>query len=224
MATLKSEIIGRGTWLDMVGSRVIEREDKLGRKVDVLRTESGLGASGIPHIGSLGDVIRAYGVKLALETQGRTAEFIAYSDDLDGLRKIPAGMPESLRNFLGRPVSSIPDPYNCHESYAIHINSLLREAMDQCGINYVFHSAAEDYREGLLTDQIRKILASAEKVGEIVKEEVGHEKYSVALPYFPICGSCGRIYTTKTISFDPKTDKVSLACECTSEIKGQQIS
>ncbi len=62
---MKADIIGRGTWLDMVAHRVLEREKQLGRKVDALRTESGLGASGIPHIGSLGDVIRAYGIKLA---------------------------------------------------------------------------------------------------------------------------------------------------------------
>jgi lysyl-tRNA synthetase class 1 len=208
----------------MVAHRVIEREEKLGRHADVLRTESGLGASGIPHIGSLGDVIRAYGVKLALETQGKTAEFIAYSDDLDGLRKVPEGMPESLKNFLGQPVSSIPDPYNCHGSYALHINSLLRDAMDKCGVQYVFHSATEDYRKGVLTEQVRKLLLYAERVGQIVKEEVGQEKFTTALPYFPICGSCGKIYTTKALTFDPKTDKLTYVCEGTFEIKGQQIS
>lgn len=224
MSNVKLEIIGRGTWLDMVARRVIEREEKLGRKVSVLRTESGLGASGIPHIGSLGDVIRAYGVRLALEIQGRRAEFIAYSDDLDGLRKVPAGMPDSLRNFLGQPVSVVPDPYNCHESYAVHINSLLRDAMDKCGVEYVFHSATEDYKKGILLEQIRKILASAERVGDIVKDEVGQEKFISVLPYFPICGFCGRIYTTRSTSFDEKTDKLLYACEGTAEVKGQQLA
>jgi lysyl-tRNA synthetase class 1 len=224
LSNVKLEIIGRGTWLDMVARRVIEREEKLGRKVSVLRTESGLGASGIPHIGSLGDVIRAYGVRLALEIQGRRAEFIAYSDDLDGLRKVPAGMPDSLRNFLGQPVSVVPDPYNCHESYAVHINSLLRDAMDKCGVEYVFHSATEDYKKGILLEQIRKILASAERVGDIVKDEVGQEKFISVLPYFPICGFCGRIYTTRSTSFDEKTDKLLYACEGTAEVKGQKLA
>ena len=224
MANLKVEMIGRGTWLDMVAHRVIEREEELGRHVDVLRTESGLGASGIPHIGSLGDVIRAYGVKLALDAQGRKAEFVAYSDDLDGLRKVPAGMPDSLKNYLGQPVSSVPDPYNCHPSYALHINSLLKDAMDECGVEYVFHSAAEDYKKGVLTEQIRKILSSAERVGEIVKETVGQEKFTSALPYFPICGSCGKIYTTRATAFDQSTDKLLYACDGISEIKGQTIS
>lgn len=223
MKAEKAEIIGRGTWLDMVAYRVLQREEQLHRQVDVLRTESGLGASGIPHVGSLGDVIRAYGVKLALETQGRKAEFIAFSDDMDGLRKVPGGMPESLKKYLGHPVSAIPDPYNCHEAYSAHMNSLLREAMDKCGVQYVFHSATQDYRSGIFAEQIRKILSSADRVGKIVKEEVGQEKYTAVLPYFPICGSCGRIYTTKSLEFEPTTDKVLYACEGAAEIKGQKL-
>jgi lysyl-tRNA synthetase class 1 len=219
----KVEIIGRGTWLDMAAHRVIQREEELGRKVDVLRTESGLGASGIPHVGSLGDVIRAYGVKLALDSANRKAEFIAFSDDLDGLRKVPGGMPDSLKKYLGHPVSSVPDPYNCHSSYSMHMNSLLREAMDKCGVEYAFHSATEDYRKGLFTDQIRKILAAADRVGKIVKEEVGQEKYTAVLPYFPICGSCGRIYSTHSQEFEPSTDKVLYVCEGGEQIKGQTL-
>jgi len=217
------EIIGRGTWLDMVAHRTLLREEKIGRKADVLRTESGLGASGIPHVGSLGDVIRAFGVKLALETQGRRSEFIAYSDDLDGLRKVPAGMPDSLRKYLGHPVSFIPDPYNCHLTYAVHMNTLLREAMDTCGVQYTFHSATEDYRNGLFTEQIRKILTAADQIGKIVKEEVGQEKFTVTLPYFAICGSCGKIYTTQAQQFDSKSSKVSYSCEGGGEIKGHAL-
>jgi lysyl-tRNA synthetase (EC 6.1.1.6) len=89
-----SSIIGKGTWLDKVAYTLIEREKRLGRDVSSIRVESGLGASGIPHIGSLGDAVRAYGVKLALENLGYRAELIAYSDDMDGLRKVPHGLPD----------------------------------------------------------------------------------------------------------------------------------
>ena len=219
----ETEIVGRGTWLDMVAHRMLLREEQIGRKAAILRTESGLGASGIPHVGSLGDVIRAYGVKLALETQGRKSEFIAFSDDMDGLRKVPAGMPDSLKKFIGHPVSLVPDPYNCHVSYASHMNSLLRNAMDKCGVDSNFHSATEDYGKGLFTEQIRKILAAADRIGQIVKEEVGQEKYTIILPYFPICGSCGRIYTTQARKFEKSTDKIIYACDGSGDIKGQSI-
>ena len=79
------KIIGRGTWVDKLAQEMVEREQQIGRDTGMLRVESGLGASGIPHIGSLGDAVRAYGVKLALENLGYKSELIAYSDDLDGL-------------------------------------------------------------------------------------------------------------------------------------------
>ncbi|MDG7016242.1 MAG: lysine--tRNA ligase, partial [Nitrososphaerota archaeon] len=92
-------IIGRGTWLDKVASETVEREKKLGRNLSLVRVESGLGASGLPHIGSVGDAIRSYGVKLALENLGYKSELVAYSDDFDGLRKVPAGFPAWLKEF-----------------------------------------------------------------------------------------------------------------------------
>ena len=113
----EQNIIGKGTWIDKLASELLEREEKLGRSTDLIRVESGLGASGIPHIGSLGDAVRAYGVKLALENMGYKSELIAYSDDLDGLRKIPEGL-EVDPDDIGRRVSDIEDPYgDCHDSY-----------------------------------------------------------------------------------------------------------
>ncbi len=134
----EQKIIGRGTWIDKLAYELIQREKSLGRNTDLLRVESGLGASGVPHIGSLGDAVRAYGVKLALENFGYKSELIAYSDDLDGLRKIPEGFPESLNEHLGKLVSAIPDPFDCHDSYGMHMSSLLLEGLESLGIKYDF--------------------------------------------------------------------------------------
>src|SRR5687767_6008591 len=121
----EEKIIGRGTWLDKVADTLVLREQKLGRKLDLINVESGLGASGIPHIGSMGDAVRAYGIALALQNMGYKAELIAYSDDMDGLRKIPAGLPDWLAEHIARPVSEIPDPFgDCHASYGAHMSSL----------------------------------------------------------------------------------------------------
>ena len=112
-----SEIIGHGTWYDKAARELIEREKKLDRSLTLIRSESGLGASGFPHIGSLGDAIRSVAIALAVEAQGYNSESIAFSDDMDGLRKVPAGLPSSLEKWLGVPVTSIPDPFKCHDSY-----------------------------------------------------------------------------------------------------------
>ena len=187
-----------------------------------VRTEMGLGASGFPHIGSLGDASRSYAVTLALRNMGHNSELVAYCDDKDGLRKVPAGLSKDLEKYLGFPVSSIPDPFGCHESFGKHMSSLLLEALDKCGIEYKYYSAKEVYDKGLLLDEIRTILANAKKVGEIVKEEVGQERYTEVLPFFPICENCGRIYTTKAHGFEQKTDKVLYKCEGL-EIRGKLI-
>jgi len=219
---MEKEIIGRGTWLDKVAFEILEREERIGRKVEVLRTESGLGASGIPHVGSLGDCARAYGIKLALEAQGQKSEYIAFSDDKDGLRKVPAGLPNGLNRYLGFPVSSIPDPFGCHGSYGEHMSSLLVDALDRCGIEYKFYSGTKAYKEGLFNKQIEILLTNAKRVGEIIREELGQEKYTEVLPYFPVCSNCGRIYTTKAYSFLPQESKILYQCEGL-EIKGKWI-
>src|SRR3989304_10484199 len=219
---MSEEVIGRGTWYDKMAVEIVERERKLGRSLGLIRTEMGLGASGFPHIGSLGDAARSYAVTLALKDTGFNSELVAFCDDKDGLRKVPAGLPKSLENYLGFPVSSIPDPFDCHESYGRHMSSLLLEALDTCGIEYVYMSAEEAYAKGLLLEETRTILLNAKKVGEIVKQEVGQERYTEVLPFFPVCEKCGRIYTTKAVEFNPKTDKVLYACEGL-EIGGKRI-
>ena len=83
MTAEEEQIIGKGTWIDKVASTLLRREKRLGRNLDMIVVESGLGASGFPHIGSIGDAVRAYGVALALGNFGYKAELIAYSDDMD---------------------------------------------------------------------------------------------------------------------------------------------
>jgi len=219
---MSKKIIGRGTWYDKMAAKIIERERKLGRSLDLIRTEMGLGASGFPHIGSLGDAARSYAVTLALREQNYRSELIAFCDDKDGLRKVPAGLPKSLEKYLGFPVSEIPDPFGCHESYGKHMSSLLLEALDKCSIEYRYVSAKETYEKGMLNEEVEALLLNAKRVGEIVKEEVGQERYMEVLPYFPICENCGRIYTTKAIEFLPKENKVLYVCEGM-EIKGRWI-
>jgi lysyl-tRNA synthetase class 1 len=207
------EQIGRGTWIDKVADTLIKREKKLGRSLDLIRVESGLGASGIPHIGSMGDAVRAYGIALALQNFGFKSELMAYSDDMDGLRKIPHGLPEWLQDHIARPVSSIPDPFgSCHASYGAHMSSLLLDGLDKAGIKYRFQSGREAYRQGLLVKQIDTILKNSSKLGQKIAEFVGQDKYIEVLPYFPVCQNCGRLYTAVAQKYLPDEKKVAYIC------------
>jgi lysyl-tRNA synthetase class 1 len=155
---MSEKIIGHGTWYDKMAQKIVEREQKLGRNMDRIRTESGLGASGFPHVGSFADCARSYAVALALQDQGYKSEYIAFADDLDGLRKVPAGLPESLSKYLGYPVTSIPDLHGCHDSFGEHMTSLLLESLDKSGIKYTFMSAKKSYEKGLFAKEVKTIL------------------------------------------------------------------
>ena len=217
------DVIGRGTWIDKLALSVLDRKDKLeGEHPEIIRTESGLGASGFPHIGSFADASRSYGFKLAIEDLGRKSEYIAFADDMDGLRKVPAGTPPELKEHLGKPVSMIPDPWGCHESYGQHMSSLLISAITQAGIECTPTSANKLYTSGKMAPQVRKILVQAKRAGEIIEKTTGQEKYLEVLPYHAVCKQCGKIYTTKAISYDENRDRVEYICEG-DEIQGKLL-
>lgn len=205
--------IGKGTWLDKIADSIIKREKKLARDTDLLRVESGLGASGIPHIGSLGDAVRAYGIALAIKNLGYESELIAFSDDFDGLRKVPMGLPRWLNEYICKPVSSIPDPFgDCHESYGKHMSSLLLNGLDRAGIKYQFKSGTEIYKSGILSEQIDKILVNAKQIGDKISESTGQQKYIKYLPFFPLCENCNRLYVANAIDYFPSEKKITYSC------------
>jgi lysyl-tRNA synthetase class 1 len=207
-------------WADRAAADVLAKEGTLKRGLKVFRTEMGIGASGIPHIGSLGDVIRNYAVALALKDKGVQAELIAYSDDRDGLRKVPQGFPNSLEKEIGKPVTEIADPFGCHPSYGAHVSGLLLDAVESLGVkDYRFQSGADAYGKGLLNQQVEKLLLNEAKVKRIVKEEVGQELPGV---WFPVCERCGRVYTTRVTKVIPAQHAVEYACDL--EFKGKNVN
>ncbi len=206
-------VIGKGTWIDKVADTLIKREKKLGRSLGLIRVESGLGASGIPHIGSMADAVRAYGIALALQNFGFKSELVAFSDDMDGLRRIPQGLPPWLKDHIAKPVSTIPDPFgSCHSSYGMHMSSLLLDGLDKAGIKYRFQSGSEAYKHGILANQIDTILKNRSKIGRKIAEFVGQDKYTEVLPYFPICHNCGRLYTAIAQEYMPNDRRVAYVC------------
>ena len=208
--------IGKGTWLDKVAYELIEREKRLNRTLSTIRVESGLGASGIPHLGSLGDAVRAYGIAVALKNMGYDAQLLAYSDDMDGLRKVPSGLSKDLTSYIAKPVSSIPDPFgSCHSSYGAHMTGLLLDSLDRLGIKYTHISGKSTYKRGLLVNQIDLILKNHERIGKSISQIVGQEKYVRSLPYFPICDKCGRVYVASPKEYFSDKHLIEYKCEGT---------
>jgi len=151
------------------------------------------------------------------------SELIAYSDDLDGLRKIPEGLKVDAAD-IGRRVSDIDDPLcDKHDSFGEHMSSMLLEGLEAVGITeYVHKTAHETYKNNLLKDQIHEILVNSKKIGDKIEEMTGQQKFQSVIPYFPICDACDKLYTTESFEYIEEEKKIRYRCK-DSEIGSNKI-
>jgi lysyl-tRNA synthetase class 1 len=159
--------------------------------------ETGYGPSGLPHIGTFNEVLRTTFVRHAFEelTGGAPTRLIAFSDDMDGLRKVPDNVPEQamLTENLGRPLTKIPDPFGTHESFAHHNNAMLRHFLDRFGFDYEFVSATERYTSGAFDEVIGKVLTGWDAIMGVMLPTLGEDRRQTYSPVLPISPSSGRV-------------------------------
>ena len=187
-------------WPFEEAKRLIARLDKMkdGAEKTVI-FETGYGPSGLPHIGTFGEVARTSMVRHAFEvlTEGkRKTRLICFSDDMDGLRKVPDNVPnkELLAANLDKPLSAIPDPFdNEHSSYAAHNNAMLRSFLDRFGFEYEFFSATECYASGMMDATLVRMLEVYDKVMDILLPTFGEERRKTYSPFLPVCPRTGRV-------------------------------
>lgn len=153
--------------------------------------ETGYGPSGLPHIGTFGEVARTTMVRNAfIAMTGGEIEttLIAFSDDMDGMRKIPTNLPnaERLEPYLGRPLTEVPDPFGTHESFADHNNARLRGFLDSFGFDYTFMSATETYRSGRFDEALLATLRAYDEVMAIILPTLGPDRRATYSPFLPI--------------------------------------
>ncbi len=182
---------------------------------DSIVLETGYGPSGAPHIGTFAEVARTSWVGAAIsDLAGKPWSLVAFSDDMDGLRKVPLNMPaEKLAPHLGRALSHVPDPFDCHPSYAAHNNAKLREMLDRFGFRYTFVSSHEQYTSGAFNDGLTRIMRHYEDVRRVILPTIREEKRDAWSPFFPICEGCGRINGTRVTAHDPAAVTVTYVCE-----------
>ena len=159
--------------------------------------ETGYGPSGLPHIGTFQEVLRTTLVRRAYEalTGGAPTRLVAFSDDLDGLRKVPDNVPnrEMLAEHLGKPLSRIPDPFGTHESFAHHNNAKLRAFLDRFGFDYEFVSSSDRYNSGAFDEGIRKVLRGFDAIMDIMLPTLGEERRQTYSPLMPISPATGAV-------------------------------
>ncbi len=202
-------------WPFVEARRILDRITRQGRAT--VTAETGYGPSGLPHIGTFGEVARTSFVLQALKVLAPQvkAKLIAFSDDMDGLRAVPENIPnkDKMKPHLGKPLTSIPDPYGEEPSFAHYMNKKLREFLDSFGFAYSFTSSTETYKSGAFNNGLMRVMDNYNAIKDIFIATIAEEKREAWSPFFPICESCGRIYSTRVTGFDPKAYTVSYACD-----------
>ena len=202
-------------WPFLEAERILARMQAAGRTV--VTAETGYGPSGLPHIGTFGEVARTSFVLQALSTLAPEVEsrIIAFSDDLDGLREVPKNLPNGplLRANLGKPLTAVPDPFGEEPSFAHNMNRKLREFLDSFGFRYQFASSTEKYASGAFDEGLRRVMAHYDAISDLFKATIGEEKRAGWSPFFVVCENCGKIYSTRVTGTDPANAAVSYSCE-----------
>jgi len=164
--------------------------------------ETGYGPSGLPHIGTFQEVLRTTLVRRAYEVltanehgQGAPTRLVAFSDDMDGLRKVPDNVPNQglLAAHIGHPLSRIPDPFGKYESFAHHNNAMLREFLDRFGFDYEFVSASDMYNSGGFDDALRNVLAHYGAIMDIMLPTLREERRQTYSPVLPVSPKTGQV-------------------------------
>ncbi len=173
--------------------------------------ETGYGPSGLPHIGTFGEVVRTTMVRNALMSLVNCpTKLIAFSDDMDGLRKVPDNVPnkEMLSEYIGKPLTSIPDPFEKYESFGHHNNAKLRSFLDEFNFDYNFVSSTEKYQSGFFDNTIIEILQNYEKVLEIILPTLRKERKSTYSPFLPISKETGDVLQIQIDEYRPKSNSI----------------
>ncbi len=174
--------------------------------------ETGYGPSGLPHIGTFGEVARTSMVRHAYEIlTGQKTRLICFSDDMDALRKVPDNVPnqEMLRGHVGKPLTSVPDPFsNEYPSFAAHNNARLQHFLDRFGFSYEFLSATECYRSGMFDATLLRMLEVYDKVMEIILPTLGPDRRQTYSPFLPVSERTGHVLQVPMIERNPKKGTV----------------
>lgn len=185
--------------------KLVKRLEK--KPKDKVLFQTGYGPSGLPHIGTFGEVARTTMVRHAFEQLSDVpTRLVAFSDDMDGFRKVPTNLPnqEMLAEHLNKPLTSVPDPFGTHESFAHHNNARLKAFLDDYGFDYEFKSATECYKSGEFDEALLTMLRHYDKVINIVLPTLGAERQATYSPFLPVCAETNEVLQVPVIETNPE--------------------
>jgi lysyl-tRNA synthetase, class I len=193
---------------------IAERYKNAPPKKGYVLFETGYGPSGLPHIGTFGEVARTTMVRRAFEAiSDIPTRLICFSDDMDGLRKVPDNLPnpEMIKANLGKPLTSVPDPFGTHESFGHHMNARLRAFLDHFGFEYEFKSSTDTYKSGEFDKTLLVLLERYQQVMDVMLPTLGSERQETYSPFLPVSPRSGKVLLAKV--FETNVSKGTIVYE-----------
>ena len=191
--------------------KLLKDRKEIIKKKQKITFQTGYGPSGLPHIGTFGEVARTTMMINALNyIQKINNELITFSDDMDGLRKVPDNIPnnEILKQNLGKPLTSIPDPFKKFNSFGEHNNEMLKEFLKKFNFEFSFKSSTINYKKGIFNNSLMRVLEKYEDIMNIILPTLREERRKTYCPFLPICPITGIVLEIPLLEMDKKTGKV----------------
>ena len=207
----KINIENTNSWPFVEAKRILnDRKENIDKKNKIV-LQTGYGPSGLPHIGTFGEVARTSMVVNALNhITDIPKEIITFSDDMDGLRKIPDNVPnqEILLKNLNKPLTQVPDPFRKFNSFGEHNNEMLKKFLDNFKFKYSFKSSTDLYKKGFFNDALTLILGKFDEIMEIILPTLGSERKKTYSPFLPICPITGKVLEIPVKEINKKEKKI----------------
>ncbi len=207
----KANIEKTNAWPFIEAKKILKERKKYIEQKGKIILQTGYGPSGLPHIGTFGEVARTSMVVNALNYLTDTPkEIITFSDDMDGLRKIPDNVPNQkiLEKNLHKPLTDVPDPFGKYNSFGEHNNNMLKKFLDQFNFNYVFKSSTELYKSGYFNETLKLILKNYNGIMDIIIPTLGKERQKTYSPFLPICSDTGIVLEIPVLEINEKNSKI----------------
>ena len=206
-----SIIQATSSWPFVEARKLVKERQKIYEKKGKITLQTGYGPSGLPHIGTFAEVARTTMMVNAInQIIDIPTEIITFSDDMDGLRKIPDNVPnkEILEKNLHKPLTSVPDPFKKYKSFGEHNNEMLKKFLNQFKFNYTFKSSTDTYKKGLFNDALLLVLEKYEQIKDIVLPTLGKERQKTYSPFLPICPETGQVLEVPITEIKKKEGKI----------------
>jgi lysyl-tRNA synthetase, class I len=198
-------------WPFVEAKKMLRERKSLIEKKGKIILQTGYGPSGLPHIGTFGEVARTSMMVNALkQLTDLPSEIITFSDDMDGLRKVPDNVPNQklLEENLHKPLTEVPDPFNKFKSFGEHNNDMLKNFLNSFNFDYTFKSSTLLYKSGFFNSTLQLILENYDGIMNIILPTLGKERQKTYSPFLPICPDSGNVLEIPVLEINKDNSKI----------------